>query len=243
LIVNAVSEGWEVITQRAHALLAAQLIAPWRIDERPSRWIEILAALVQHDDAESYWEQTDHLSDLGTPLNFDQMGIERAMVKERRVIASAYDQDAWVGLLISRHNTYIYEDLHGTDKRLTAFLDEQADNQKSWLKQIGIKRDELETAYAFLNWGDRLSLILCQRQLPDKERRLEINISPGGQRYEVFQHKDGTVGLEPYPYAEDELTFSVNKRILTQPQFKDTIQFRKVVEATPVEVCAWTFRR
>ncbi|MDX2137529.1 MAG: DUF3891 family protein [Chloroflexota bacterium] len=243
MIVNAVSEGWEVITQRAHALLAAQLIAPWHIAERPPRWVEILAALVQHDDEENYWEQTDHLSELGSPLNFDRIGIERAMVKERRVITSAYEQDTWVGLLISRHNTYIYEDLYDTDKRLTAFLDEQADNQKRWLKQLGIKRDELEAAYTFMNWGDRLSLILCQRQLPDKERRLEITIGPGGQRYEVFQHKDGTVGLEPYPYAEDELTFSVNKRILTQPQFKDTVEFRKAVDAAPVELYTWTFKR
>jgi hypothetical protein len=243
MIVNAVGEGWEVITQRAHALLAAQLIAPWHVEARPSRWMEILAALVQHDDEENYWEQTDHLSDLGTPLNFDRMGIERAMLKERRVIASAYDQDVWVGLLISRHNTYIYEDLYGTDKQLAAFLDEQADNRKRWLKQLGIKHKELETDYAFMNWGDRLSLILCQRQLPDKERRLEITIGPSGERYEVFQRKDGTVGLEPYPYDEDRLTFSVNKRILTQPQFKDTAEFRKVLEATPVQMCRWTIAR
>lgn len=55
MIVNAVAEGWEIITQRAHALLAAELVAPWKTEEHPPCWVAILAALVQHDDEENYW--------------------------------------------------------------------------------------------------------------------------------------------------------------------------------------------
>lgn len=243
MIVNAVREGWEVITQRAHALLAAELIAPWKPQERPGCWVSIIAALVQHDDEENYWEQTDHLSELGAPLNFDRIGVERSMRKERLVISSGLHQDIWVALLLSRHNTYIYGDMGVQDKAIADFLDEQGENQKRWLKMIGIRRAELETAYSFMNYGDRLSLILCQRQLPDKQRRLEILVTPEGTRHEVYQRVDGSIGLEPYPYDVDSLTVRVNRRVLRQPLFEDTYTFRKAVESAVVENCQWEIRR
>lgn len=32
-----------------------------------------------------------------------------------------------------------------------------------------------------MKWCDRLSLILCQQQIPDNNRKLEINDGPDGQ--------------------------------------------------------------
>jgi hypothetical protein len=244
MIVNTHLEGWEVITQRAHALLAAELIAPWRAEQRPPSWIAILAALIQHDDEENYWEHTEHLTELGTPINFDKIRIDRALRKERTVISNALHQDLIVALLISRHNTYIYNDLHDEEDQIKLFLDEQAANQKRWLKMAKIKRVDLEAWYAFMGFGDRLSLILCQRQLPDKERRLEIMPNgPLGNRYEVFQRSDESVGIVPYPYDNDEVTVRVNTRLLRQTTFDDTWAFRRLVESSSVTSCEWTIRR
>lgn len=243
MIVNAMPEGWEVIHQRSHALLAAQLIAPWRAANRPACWIELMAALVQHDDEENYWEGTDYLSDIGTPLNFDRVGIERSMTKERIVIANALRQGIWVALLISRHNSYIYEEQRGKDPLVTTFLDEQVANQRAWIKALGIRRADLERAYRVMGWGDRLSLILCQRQLPDKERALEI--MPGEDDtppHAVVQRADGTLALSPYPYADETVTVYIERRVVKQVKFTSTAQFRKVVEAADVERIEWIIR-
>mgnify|MGYP000754117155 CR=1 FL=1 len=62
MIVNAVEKGWEIIYHRGHALLAAELAAHWRAADRPERWIETLAAIMQHDDMEREREAEDHLT-------------------------------------------------------------------------------------------------------------------------------------------------------------------------------------
>jgi len=40
MIVNPTQNGWEVIYQPAHALLAAQIATHWRANQRPKRWLE-----------------------------------------------------------------------------------------------------------------------------------------------------------------------------------------------------------
>ena len=40
MIVNYTDRGWEIISQRAHGLLAAQAAMAWRVKDRPERWTE-----------------------------------------------------------------------------------------------------------------------------------------------------------------------------------------------------------
>jgi hypothetical protein len=52
MIVNYTEAGWEVITQRAHGLLAAQIAGQWKHIVRTGRWTETLLAIAEHDDAQ-----------------------------------------------------------------------------------------------------------------------------------------------------------------------------------------------
>ncbi|WP_424584279.1 DUF3891 family protein, partial [Tunicatimonas sp.] len=38
MIVNQAETGWDIIFQRAHAILAAQIAMHWKIDTRPQPW-------------------------------------------------------------------------------------------------------------------------------------------------------------------------------------------------------------
>jgi hypothetical protein len=70
MIVNPTQTSWEVIYQSAHALLATQISAHWRADQRPKRWLETLVALAQHDDEVREWTGRNHLTDASAPLDF-----------------------------------------------------------------------------------------------------------------------------------------------------------------------------
>jgi hypothetical protein len=70
MIVNPTQTGWEVIYQPAHALLATTIASHWWEDQRPTRWIETLVALAQHDDETENWTGCDHLTEAGAPLDF-----------------------------------------------------------------------------------------------------------------------------------------------------------------------------
>lgn len=243
MIVNALEEGWEIIHQRSHAMLAAELISPWQEKARPKRWTEVLAAVVQHDDQENFWEGAGHLSELGTPLNFDKVPLQTNKFQARSVIDNARRQSLTVALMISRHNSFLYEDMRGQDAELDQFLDEQKQQRKDWLKILGMPEKDMEYAYHFVGWGDRLSLILCQRQLPDKERMLEICEGPDGTRHQVMQRLDGTVSLSPWCYNTDRVKFSVETRLLQQAQFKDIDDFRQRLEEAPIVLREWEFVR
>lgn len=233
MIVNSLDSGWEVIYQRSHALLAAELVSLWQEDQRPARWTETLVAIAQHDDQENFWEG-QHLSELGAPLDFTQVDMNTNKIRARNVIDNAYQQSLWIALMISCHNSFLYE--RGQDEEMDKFLDEQAENQKVWAKMLGVKKAEVEHGYMLVNWGDRLSLILCKRQLPDKERWLDIN-----PRSRVMQRVDGTVALDPWPYSVNQVTLSIETRNLTQLKFDSEAEFRQVLQNAKIERREWKF--
>jgi hypothetical protein len=104
-------------------------------------------------------------------------------------------------------------------------------------------KDELERAYALLGWGDRLSLILCRREVPERDRFIDISPGPDGTMIRVGQREDGTLTLDPWVFEVDQATFSVEARLLRQLQFKDEAEFLAAMDAAEIQQREWHFRR
>jgi hypothetical protein len=242
MIVNQRYDGWEVIFQRAHALLAAELAGYWREEYRPSLWIPTLAAIIQHDDEEHYdWEHTTHLTVAGAPLDFTLSVAGVAVHKLRDKLAVMAQQDRWVALMISHHTSFLYEPFRGENADLDCFLDEQKTHQKQWADALGKTQHEVDRAYALVNWADQLSLILCKRQIPEGERALEIGTGADGERHKIIQCADGTLNLIPWRYTQDRFTVSLEARRLIQLSFQNEAEFKQVLDTAPVKVREWTF--
>jgi hypothetical protein len=73
-------------------------------------------------------------------------------------------------MLISMHTSFLLEGKRGESADLDSFLDEQVEHQEKWRKELKISKKEAEKAYAFFQWCDRLSLILCKHELPAGQR-------------------------------------------------------------------------
>lgn len=52
MIVTYTEGGWQVITQRTHGILAAQIASQWEKIGVHNREIETILAIAEHDDAE-----------------------------------------------------------------------------------------------------------------------------------------------------------------------------------------------
>lgn len=243
MIVNSLADGWEIIYQRSHASLAAMLVAAWRQADHTPRWTELVIATAQHDDQEMYWDEANHLTDIGAPIDFSRNPLDTRRIDARAVIANARRQGIWIALLISCHNSYLYEPMRGQDANMDAFLDEQHQHQREWRDLLGMKAKADERAYSFLNWGDRLSLILCRRELPDRGRYLDIAPGPDGAMVRVTQREDETIELDPWVFDDDDITFSVEARRLRQLAFADEAEFGRALDAAPIETLAWRFRK
>lgn len=239
MIVNLIESGWEVIYHRAHALLAAQLAGQWRRKEAPPRLYETIAAISHHDDLEREWEE-NQLTEVGAPLDFT-LNKETSVEQLTKHMVDARYRGRWVTLLTSMHMSRLTEGKRGESADLDKFLDEQLENQKRWQQELEVTKEDVDVAYAFFQWCDRLSLILCQRGLPADERALEISKGPDGKRYDVKQFSNGLVTVIPWPFEDKQFTVNVEASYLSQVKFEDNASLREALHAAPAKVLEWTF--
>ncbi|MBE9003457.1 DUF3891 family protein [Fortiea sp. LEGE XX443] len=239
MIVKPTQNGWEVIYHRAHALLAAQIAGQWRRKNAPLRLYETLAAISHHDDLEKEWEE-DNLTEAGAPMDF-MLNPNIDVDKLANLVKNAHYRGRWVTLLISKHLCRINETNRGKAPELDKFLDEQVPKQQYLLEELGIDKDEADAAYAFMQWCDRLSLILCQHELPADERFLEISKGPDGQRYDIMQRSDSFVTVQPWPFEDEKFTVNVETCNLSQVKFETPSELVQALQEAPIKVLEWTF--
>jgi hypothetical protein len=249
MIVNPTPTGWQVIYQQAHALLAAQLAWAWPPFLPPDRWVGLLAAITQHDDEQAAWHgRGGHhgLTPAGAPANFTQQAF--SIEQATGVLHAARFQGRWRSLLTSLHLSTLYEPLRGTKAETTAFLDELRASQARWLKELHLTKTQARQAYDLLHWTDRLSLILCRRELPEMGRAVEIYQDPLGQGHRaahVVRQPAGpgtAVVVSPWPFTHKELTVSVESQELHQLQFRDDAELATALRHSAIETLSWTLQ-
>ncbi|AHM61326.1 hypothetical protein D770_15360 [Flammeovirgaceae bacterium 311] len=242
MIVNSTEKGWEIIFQRAHELLAVQIGWHWQLKQRPQRWLETLTAIGDHDNQQDAWQRAEHLTKAGAPIDFSQKVF--SLQQAQNVVRVAQYKSRYVALLISMHVSYLYESLRGENKGLDQLLDEQKKHQQEWRKTLKISKQEAEAAYRLMHWCDRCSLILCRRQLPEDERRLEVFQGPDGETYHIWQRsQDRSLVIEPWPFEEKEFDVWVEVRQLEQLSFdNDEALAKALMSAKPVEQ-HWIFKK
>jgi hypothetical protein len=242
MIVTLQADGWEVIYQRAHGLLAVKLASHWRSDERGPHWVELLAAITQHDNNQKEFGSRGYLNAIGAPADFmiaDGSPLEQA----RQVVDDASYQGRYVALMTSMHTSYIYRSKRESDEAFAAFLSEQKALQKRWRRALKLSKRDAERDYAIMQWCDRCSLILCQNELPSDGRRLEVAVTPGGEPSYIRQRSDNTVGVETWPFDAARFEVSVEAALLTQLQFGSDEELHAALAVAPTHVKSWVFAK
>ncbi|AKD02639.1 DUF3891 domain-containing protein [Pontibacter korlensis] len=238
MIVNTITEGWEVIYQQAHGLLAAELAYYLKPELQCPHWVDTIVAIANHDNRQRTWRGKDGLTPAGAPADFTLQpnNLEQA----RELMHAVRFQSRWVALLTSMHMSYLYESRRSENKTTAAFLDEQLALQKACRQSLRISKKQTEQAYAIMQWCDRFSLILCRNELPADERVLEITAGPDGRTYFVKQLQTGVVHVEPWPFAQPQLEVQVEYRILKQLQFMDDKELAQALHEAKVQYKKWT---
>lgn len=244
MIVRSVEAGWEIVFQSAHALLAGQLASQLRQLEKVRYWSETLAAIVDHDDHKESFGENVYLTELGAPKDFTQFHFTaRERYEEvRRRIDSGYRKHRWIGLLAARHAEELYND-EQVSKKLDELLAAERQKRTAVLHDLRTSEDALEAAYAVLQWCDRTSLILCQKALPAKHRRLEISPLGDKKRYEIWESEEGTVSVEPWPFRAESFDVQVEVRTVTQMTFATDRELERCLRDAAVESRSWNFRK
>lgn len=223
MIANYTEQGWQLITQRSHGLLAAQLCAQWKEIERPERWIETLIATAEHDDVFNELENRELLDQNGAPLNFKATTFE--IEKSQRLIDMAQTKSAYIALLQSRHLHFV----HGADPSAQSFLKTVRKLERSWLKTSGATAEQVGHSYRLLEFCDAFSLLLCQQLIQPEGRRIQISTGPGEQPYDLYQDGEG-LHVQPWPFQEVRFEVSYEYRMLSQLSFASTKALKTAIQ-------------
>jgi hypothetical protein len=242
MIVNLQADGWEIIYHRAHALLAAQIAAHWQPSKSPLRITDTIAAISHHDDLEKEWEK-DQLTEAGAPKDFTLEKQKSSVEKLNKHIEGALYRGRWVALLTSMHTCFLHQGSEPKD--IADFVKEQERLQKVWLKELGIAQAEADSAYQFMKWCDRLSLILCQQQIPDNNRKLEINDGPDGRKYYIYfaKSESGSVSVFPWCFKENKIKVYVETSHLSQISYQDNQELTKALKNAPRQYKEWILNK
>jgi hypothetical protein len=239
MIVNLTNNGWEIIYHRAHALLAAQIAGYWQTPEDTAQLVDTIAAIAHHDDLEREW-RGDHLTAAGAPFDFT-LGESLEVAPLYEHIENALYRGRWVALLVSMHTSCLNAGNRGRTPELDEFLDKQIEWQAKWCESLGIDKADADRAYAKMCCCDRLSLILCQQQIPDGERWLEIDTGPTGDRHDILQRPDGKLTVKPWPFNEPEFTVRIDACYPTQMQFASNEELIAALKQAPIKSIEWQF--
>jgi hypothetical protein len=239
VIVNLTANGWEIIYHRAHALLAAQIAAHWHTPDDTSHLVDTIAAIAHHDDLEREW-QGDCLTKAGAPFDFT-LGGSVSIPSLYEHIDNARYRGRWVALLVSMHMSFLNQGKRGEIPELDEFLDKQIELQAELRKSLKVKKVNAEKAYAMMQCCDRLSLILCQKQLPDGERFLEIAKGPTGDRHDILQRADNTLMVKPWPFTKEKFTIHVDASYLTKTEYHNDRELIGSLQQAPIKLLEWNF--
>jgi len=227
MIVNYTEDGWQIITQRSHGLLAGQLCAHWQTNTRPKRWMETLIATAEHDDVFNEFDNADLLDGNGAPLNFKDTRFEAEMAQ--RLIDMATTKSAYIALLISKHIQFV----HGGDPKAANFIKKLHSLEKKWRSIAGTTAPEVSQSYDLLEFCDAFSLLLCQGMIQPESRRIQISIGPDQRRYDMYL-KDERLVVTPWPFETNSFQVNYETRILKQLSFKNTNEFKSMIKKAEV---------
>lgn len=241
MIVKSIPIGWEVIYQRAHGLLAAELAFHWKVAERPPYFMQTLLAIAEHDDGVPESRAPENLTEAGAPKHFQLLG--RSAQQYRNVMEISTAKSRWNALMTSMHTTFLYEDKKYEDRDIEEFIKEQHVFQKKLFKDLEITKKEAERAYRFVEWCDALSLLLCMEQIQPEQRRMDVNVGPDGTMYQIWQDEKERLHVEPWPFEPDAFTVEVEYRELAQLQFKNADELDEGLRQASVKARKWDFHR
>ncbi|MES2456322.1 MAG: DUF3891 family protein [Bacteroidota bacterium] len=225
MIVNYTESGWQIITQRSHGLLAAQICAHWKRDNQPGRWVDTLIATAEHDDVYNELENEDILNKNGGPVNFKQTAFNHTHAQ--RLMDLAETKSSYIALLTARHIQFV----HGEDVKAKSFISKLKKQEKNWIQVSGSSSEEVGRGYELLEFCDAFSLLICQGLIQPEHRKIEISEGPDGKAYEMHASGEGIV-VHPWPFDEDSFLVSWESRTISKLSFANVAEFRAAFSGT-----------
>lgn len=221
MIVKPTAEGFFLVPQSAHALLAFQLAEHWgnRCTPRPAPRAEVLAAVLLHDAGWDRWDPQVPWDATGAPQGFEVWppGEEREQLW-RESLAHAAQRGRYVEYLVGHHVLHLTETY--SPQQHQAFVLQLREHLQSLAEQLQQEpryRQILTTGQDQINRHilrvvDALAIYLLRPPARWDIPHVPFKDGPGVMTVRPAQ--DGVFRLHPWPFVGSRLAVRVEGRLL-----------------------------
>lgn len=256
MIRDSFNQGWRLITHEAHAHLAGEIARHWKNDqfEPPMPFTHILDATSRHDDSWITRDSNPEITKEGLPSAFssslvgkyeafEEISLEPYLEVRKQATKQARKRDPYAAVLISMHTVNLLTeqaDLSTLNEQQRSLHREFVNNQRSI--QTAIKKDmrdstslgeyasdqHFQRAFEFLQACDSLSLFICVDYEESTSLRHE-HPRKSGDSVQIVYERQGSerYSCDPWPFDEQELTFTIPHRYISQRTFDEVESFRQ----------------
>lgn len=222
MIIRPHPDGQLLITQPAHAALAARVMSHWAGLDSPRR-DDILTAIGSHDNG---WLEVDAVplrdATSGGVLDFMHVPLDvRQGVWPRSV--GLLHATPYAAALVAQHSIHIFSRFRGHDEWTPFFAQMEQLRNQALARSGAAPLETLIDEYMFVRLGDLISLTFCNAW-PDVP----------GEDYGYTIRQDGSrVTLTPDPFAGHEVSVAITGRLLPLSPFPDAAAASSAWESAP----------
>jgi hypothetical protein len=245
MLINFKKEGLEVISHAAHGLLAGKIANELHHHVRNDHWVDTLATIMGHDDEQLAPSAKNCISELGMPLDFVENSIppKKSLAHAQAVYDKMMLKSSWAALLLSYHLEFLYAETVKGSKDIEEFLKNLRKNREELCTLHGTNPGEMGKVYQLMVFSDRLSLILCQDEVPAAGREVEINQSVNDEHYFVHRSADGSLTVRPWLFQKDYFKLQVDARYVKEIKFADEAAFERALSSSDIRLKSFVFKK
>jgi hypothetical protein len=264
MIRIATPAGYTLVPHQEHARLAGRFAAHWGntlfpLAAAPAAMPEVLVAVARHDDAWAARDASPFITREGRPsaftrdlvgtyAAFEEIDLADYLAVRGAATEAVAAEHPYAAILVSMHTYNLLTEqadlntIKPGDRALhAAFVEGQLTRQRELAAVLPPELaahatpEKLQRAFEFLQFCDNLSLLVCvgydqprpvRHTHPDSTgTRRTITCTPLG---------DSAYRLDPWPFDQPSLDFTVPSRHIGSPACADLATFRAAYSATPV---------
>jgi hypothetical protein len=264
MIRIATPSGYTLVPHQEHARLAGRFAAHWGnvlfpAPAAPAALPHILTAVARHDDAWATRDAAPFLTREGRPAAFTRelvgtyAAFEEIDLADYLAVRGAATEavaaaDPLAAILVSMHTYNLLTEqadlntIKPGDRELhTAFVEAQLVRQRELLTQLPPELaphatpEKLQRAFEFLQFCDNLSLLVCVGyDQPRPVRHTHPDATGARRTITCTPLGDSTYRLDPWPFDQPALDFTVPTRHIESAACPDLATFRAAYVAAPV---------
>ncbi len=247
------TDGWILITQHDHAVLAGNLMERWGNEafSPPQPHEEVLFAVREHDCGWKEWDSSPKINpENGYPANFMEMESSDQTDIWRGSFEPHSDEHPYASALVALHFARFNRKLLTKDPSdvyakslegaIDGFVFDKLGIEHS--KPGGVPR-EVKINLRLLQVGDIISLALCHGWESMEIADVPVDYEGNSRRLALKSDDGFNFTVSPYPFSGTDLKLRVQARKLVRKSYSGSDDLRRSLGSAPYAALDFTIRK